>query len=143
MAQDHASETDYSDLLNDLRATQQPAVLAVDDDPGILRLVEHILRNEPLRLSTASTAKEAWHILKTCTPDLVLLDIDMPEIDGYALCKAIREQPRLENVRIIFLTAHAADNEVVIGLDLGADDYITKPFDKTNLIARVHANVRD
>lgn len=115
------------------------SVLVVDDDVRVLRMVQHILELEGYRVLTASDGKTALGILSEEAPDMVLLDIMLPDIDGYVLCQRIRE---FSSVPIIMVTARGNDEEKVAGLDAGADDYVPKPFSAKELVARVRAILR-
>ncbi|MFC1967613.1 response regulator transcription factor [Chloroflexota bacterium] len=114
-------------------------VLVVDDDVRMLRMTQRILELEGYRVVRADKAELALELFDSGTPDLVLLDIMMPLVDGYALCRRIRE---FSQVPIIMVTAKSSDEEKVFGLDMGADDYITKPFSAGELAARVRATLR-
>ena len=115
-------------------------ILAVDDDQDNLTLLAELLRHEGFRVETAMSGEEAIERLKTITPDLVLLDINMPGIGGYETLHEIRKRPKYMSV--IFVSARAESREVVKGLDAGADDYVCKPFDPVELLARVRAQLR-
>ena len=114
-------------------------VLAVDDDIRILRMMERILELENYRVLKASDGESALDIFVGENPDVVLLDVMMPGMDGYAVCRRIRE---FSYVPIIMVTAKDNDEEKVEGLDSGADDYIAKPFPPKELAARVMAVLR-
>lgn len=118
---------------------KKTSILVVDDDVRILRMIQRLLEMEGYRVLTASDGATALDILYEETPNLVLLDIMMPVIDGYTLCKRIRE---FSQIPIIMVTAKGNDEEKVWGLDAGADDYITKPFSAKELAARVRAALR-
>ena len=113
--------------------------LVVDDDVRILRMMQRILELEGYRVHTASNGETALSIFDEQNPDLVLLDIMMPNMDGYAICQNIRE---FSQVPIIMVTAKDNSQEKVEGLDTGADDYITKPFSANELTARIRAVLR-
>jgi len=115
------------------------STLIVDDDIRMLRMMQRILELEGYRVRTASDGKAALDAFDEEDPDLVLLDIMMPDIDGYAICQNIRE---FSQVPIIMVTAKDNNEEKVEGLDTGADDYITKPFAANELMARVRAVLR-
>jgi two-component system KDP operon response regulator KdpE len=119
--------------------TSEPLVLAVDDEPAILRLVRIELTAQGFRVTTASNGAEALRILDEQRPDLVLLDILMDEMSGIEVLRRIRERA---NVPVIFLTAKGRDADKIRGLELGADDYVTKPFHPDELAARVRAVLR-
>jgi DNA-binding response OmpR family regulator len=114
-------------------------ILIVDDEPRYLRLMEANLITEGFQVIKATNGQEAVDIVATQQPDLVLLDIMMPILDGFAACERIRE---FSSVPIIMVTARGEENARVRGLDLGADDYIVKPFSATELLARVRAVLR-
>jgi two-component system, cell cycle response regulator len=115
-------------------------ILAVDDDQDNLTLMALTLRHEGYRVETASSGEEALERLKTLNPDLILLDINMPGIGGYETLSEIRQREKYTSV--IFVSARNNTEDVVKGLDLGADDYLCKPFDPIELIARAKAQLR-
>src|SRR6266702_2525536 len=119
-------------------ATKTP-ILTADDDPQLLRLVSRILQLEDYEVLTASDGKQALEQIEMYMPDLVLLDVMMPKMDGFTVCQRVRE---FSNVPIIIITARGQDQDKVRGLDLGADDYLTKPFSVDELLARVRAVLR-
>lgn len=112
-------------------------VLAVDDDPQSLMMLRQILKNEPLQLDLASSGPEALEAVKKETPDLILLDIMMPGMDGLEVCRQLKANETTRYVPVIFLTALRNAEEMVKGFEAGAVDYITKPFNKLELKARV------
>lgn len=113
-----------------------PTVLLVDDEKDILELLKYNLRKEGMHVITASDGKAALSLMAS-KPDLVVLDVMMPEMDGWEVCKAIRKNPDSAATPIIFLTAKDDEIDEVVGLELGADDYITKPVKVRTFIARV------
>ncbi len=119
--------------------TTEPLVLAVDDEPAILRLVRIELAAQGFRVVTTTNGPDALRLMDEQRPDLVLLDILMEEMSGIEVMRRIRERA---NVPIIFLTAKGRDADKVRGLELGADDYVTKPFHPDELAARVRAVLR-
>lgn len=116
-----------------------PTVLVVDDERNIVQLAKLYLQNDGYRVETASNGRVALDKAQQVSPDLVLLDLMMPEMDGWEVCRQLR---RTGDVPIIVLTARGDDVEKVVGLELGADDYITKPFNPRELVARVRAVLR-
>ena len=114
-------------------------ILVVDDEKRLVSLVESYLLREGYRVVTAYNGKEALTVARREKPDLVVLDLMMPELDGYGFMRAHRAE---QNTPIVLLTARVDDDEKVIGLELGADDYITKPFRPRELVARVRAVLR-
>lgn len=119
-------------------ATEQ-LILAVDDEPAVLRVVKLALSSEGFRVLGASSAQEALSIAESYRPDLALIDIMMPEVDGFELMRSLRERV---NIPIILLTAKRRDSDKVLGLELGADDYVVKPFNPDELVARARAVLR-
>ncbi|HEX5141304.1 MAG TPA: response regulator transcription factor, partial [Dehalococcoidia bacterium] len=117
----------------------EPLILAVDDEPGVLRLIKLELSSQGLRVVTASDGEEAMRIAEQQRPDMVILDIMMPDISGLEVMRRMRER---SSVPIILLTAKDHDQDKVKGLDLGADDYLIKPFNPEELSARVRAVLR-
>jgi two-component system KDP operon response regulator KdpE len=117
----------------------KPCILAVDDDVQVLSLVRDTLEMEGYRVITADSGEAAVAAFEQQPPDLVVLDIMMPGIDGYAVCRRIRSSSQ---VPIIMLTGMGSDEEKVRGLDVGADDYVAKPFSVEELLARVRAVLR-
>jgi len=114
-------------------------VLVVDDDIRVLRMVRRMLEMGGYRVLTAGSGQAALELLEDSSPDLVLLDLMMPDIDGYRVCRHIRE---FSLVPIIMVTARATDEEKVDGFNAGADDYVTKPFSTGELTARIRAVLR-
>ena len=119
--------------------SENKSVLVVDDDPRYLRLVEVNLMAEEYDVRTAMNGQEAVETVAAKQPDLILLDVMMPIMDGFTACERIRE---FSNVPIIILTAKGEERDRVRGLDAGADDYIVKPFSAQELLARVRAVLR-
>lgn len=114
-------------------------VLLVDDEPTILETVENKLRREGYSVFTAATAEDGMRLYRQTKPDLLILDIMLPQRSGFDLCRAIR---RDSSVPIIFLTARASEADRITGFDLGGDDYVVKPFNLSELAARVKAVLR-
>ena len=118
---------------------KKTTILTADDDPQLLRLVARNLQLEEYDVLVASDGKQALEQIEQHAPDLVLLDVMMPRMDGFTVCKRVRE---FSAVPIIIVTARGQDQDKVRGLDLGADDYLTKPFSVDELLARVRAVLR-
>jgi len=117
-------------------------ILIADDDPDILRFVELNLRLEGYEVITAADGEQAVQVARANRPDMVILDVMMPRLDGYQVCQALRQDPQLGGVCIIMLTAKSMSADKVLGLTAGADDYISKPFDPIELVARVKTTLR-
>lgn len=114
-------------------------ILLVDDEQDILEFLSYNLKKEGYEVYTATNGKEAIEIAKKETPDLVILDVMMPDMDGMETCQRIREIPKLKDVMIAFLTARNEDYSQIAGFDVGADDYINKPIKPRVLISRIKA----
>ena len=119
--------------------SKPPSVLIVDDEPNIVLSLQFLMKKTGFEVRTAKDGEEAMAEISRAAPDLVLLDVMMPKIDGFSICKQIRANPEWKDMRIIMLTARGRDVEREKGLALGADDYITKPFSTKDAIARVEA----
>ena len=118
---------------------KKTTILAADDDPQLLRLITRNLQLEGYDVLAASDGQQALELIENNAPDLVLLDVMMPRMDGFTVCYRVRE---FSSVPIIIITARGQDQDKVRGLDLGADDYLTKPFSVDKLLARVRAVIR-
>ena len=117
-------------------------IMAVDDDPEVLDTLGRVLERESFEVSLARSAAEALILLEKRTPSAMILDIMMPGMDGITLCRQLRRDPRFNALPILFLTAKGSTEDVVDGLDAGADDYVVKPFELAELRARIHALLR-
>ncbi len=115
---------------------RQSRILLVDDNPTNLAILEEMLGDE-YRWEAATSGEEALEIAPDFQPDLILLDVMMPGINGYETCRRIRANPALRNVKIVMVSAKALVSERLEGYDAGADDYLTKPFDEKELLAKV------
>jgi len=120
----------------------KPRVLVVDDEEDILELVRYNLSKEGYRVSCVATGEEALDAARKDVPDLILLDLMLPGLDGLEVCRVLRRDPKTSHVPILMLTAKGEDADVVAGLELGADDYVTKPFSPRVLLARTKAVLR-
>lgn len=117
-------------------------ILLVDDEQDILDLIKYNLEKEGFEVATAGNGREGLREAKRFIPDLILLDVMMPEMDGMETCIQIKEQPELKGTLIAFLTARGEDYSQIAGFDAGADDYITKPIKPRVLVSRVKALLR-
>lgn len=117
-------------------------VLVADDDEDIVRFVEVNLRLEGFEVRTASDGEQALHLSYDLIPDLVLLDVMMPRLDGFEVCQRLRADSRTKHITVIMLTAKSLSADKVVGLTAGADDYMIKPFDPLELVARVKSALR-
>lgn len=119
--------------------TDPMQILIVDDEPNILLSLQFLMKKAGYEVRTATDGEQALAEITRAKPDLVLLDVMMPKLDGFTVCQRIRTTPEWHDVRIIMLTARGRDVEREKGLALGADDYITKPFSTKDAIDRVAA----
>lgn len=120
----------------------QEKILIVDDEEHIQELIKYNLQNSGYKVICASNGIEALSLIRKEAPHLILLDVMLPGIDGYEVCKEIRRDNLISNMPIIMITAKGEEFDRVLGLELGADDYITKPFSIRELIARTKAVLR-
>ncbi len=116
-----------------------PQILIVDDEPAVTDLLVYNLRKANFSVLTAATGREALEMAHQAQPDLILLDLMLPEIDGLEVCRELR---KTSSVPIIMITARAEEIDRVVGLELGADDYVSKPFSVRELLARIRAVLR-
>ena len=121
---------------------EKSKILLVDDEQDIIDLVRYNLEKEDFEVFTAANGKQALEVAKAEIPDLILLDVMMPEMDGMEACNELRQLPDLSHVIIAFLTARSEDYSQIAGFDAGADDYITKPIKPRVLVSRVKALLR-
>lgn len=115
----------------------KPKILVVDDEPDALELIEFNLKAAGFDVVTAADGSEALRKARSMAPDLILLDLMLPEVDGLEVCKILRRGDETADIPIMMLTAKAAEMDRVLGLELGADDYVTKPFSPRELVLRV------
>ncbi|MFC1879889.1 response regulator transcription factor [Thermodesulfobacteriota bacterium] len=112
-------------------------ILIVDDEPSIVVPIQFLMEQQGYSVLVAENGEDALDVIYKYKPDLILLDIMLPRIDGYEVCEIVRLNPEYRGIKIIFLTAKGREVEIAKGLSLGADAYITKPFSNTELIAKV------
>ncbi len=118
------------------------SILAVDDDNEVLETLGRVLRHEMHAVTLVTSASKAIEFLNNEIPDLIILDVIMPEMDGVTLCRKLRRDSRFMALPILFLTARGSTEDIVTGLESGADDYIIKPFELLELRARISAVLR-
>jgi len=112
------------------------SVLIVDDESYIVTSLSFVMKSAGFEVASASDGEEALEKVAAMVPDLIILDVMMPKLDGFEVCRVIRENPAWNSVRIIMLTAKGRDSEREKGLALGADDYLTKPFSTRDILQR-------
>ena len=118
-------------------------LLIVDDDPDILELLRYHFSNEGFKVSCVENGEKALKVLKAVTPDLIILDIMLPGIDGLEIIKVIFSNPKTRDIPVIILSARTEETDIIIGMELGASDYVTKPFSVKVLMARARALLRN
>lgn len=119
----------------------KPLIFIVDDIPGNLQVLIHILKQEEYRIAAAGNGHQALDMIPAARPDLVLLDVMMPGMDGFEVCRKVKTNPAAADIPIIFLTAKAETADIVKGFELGAVDYVTKPFNPAELLVRVKTHL--
>lgn len=123
-------------------STNKQKILIVDDEPDIIELIEYNLKKEGYTVFTASNGMEAIQVAKKSIPDLIILDIMMPKLDGIETCRQLRAMPEFKNTFMVFLTARSEEYSEISGFNVGADDYIAKPIKPRALISRINAILR-
>ncbi|WP_233507307.1 response regulator transcription factor [Adhaeribacter pallidiroseus] len=125
-----------------MQNTNQYKVMVVDDDPDITELLQYNLEKEGYEVTTAENGKEALEVAIKFNPDIILMDVMMPVMDGISACRQLREKPEFRETYILFLTARSEEFSEIAAFDAGADDFITKPIKPRALISRLAAHVR-
>jgi two-component system phosphate regulon response regulator PhoB len=125
-----------------MAASLRKKILIVDDEPDVADLVAYNLKTKGFDTETVNDPTHSIGVARTMMPDLVILDVMMPEINGIQICRLLRAEPQLKNVPVIFLTAKVEEDDRVQGLESGADDYICKPFSTNELVLRVQNILR-
>jgi two-component system alkaline phosphatase synthesis response regulator PhoP len=119
-----------------------PRIVIIEDEPDIVQLIRYSFQKDGFQLESFTRGKDGLEYLHRKPADLVLLDIMLPDLDGFEICKRLRADERLKALPVIFLTAKGAEIDRVLGLEIGADDYVVKPFSPRELLARVKAVLR-
>jgi DNA-binding response OmpR family regulator len=114
-------------------------ILIVDDEPNIVVPLEFLMRREGYEVAVAQDGQAALEAIEAMPPDLVVLDVMLPKMSGFEVCRQLRADPRWSGLKILMLTAKGRESEMERGLQLGADAYVTKPFSTRDLVARVRA----
>jgi phosphate regulon transcriptional regulator PhoB len=129
-------------ICSETNVSAQPRILIIEDDKDIIELVRYNLESEGYQASASSDGMAGLAQIRKSAPDLLILDLMLPKLSGLEICKEIRRDERLNRLPILMLTARSDEADRVVGLELGADDYVTKPFSPRELIARVKALLR-
>lgn len=117
-------------------------ILIVDDEPDIVRVVKDVLEGENYHVATARNAVETFKRVKDTKPNLIILDLKLPGIDGLEICRTLKGDEKTRDISIIILSTKTEESDKIVGLEIGADDYVTKPFSSGELAARVKAVLR-
>ena len=125
-----------------MKSENKQLVLIVDDEPNNIRVVGNMLREDDYEIALARSGKEALNRVKSNPVDLILLDIMMPEMDGYEVCEYLRKDPETRDIPVIFLTAKADTDSIIRGFEIGGQDYVTKPFNSSELLTRVRTHLK-
>ena len=121
---------------------EKSIILVVEDDVDILQLVDHNLKSADFHVLTAQDGYQALSLAKKHLPQLVILDLMLPGLDGFEVCKELKRSPTTKNIPVLMLTARGEEVDRIVGLELGADDYVVKPFSPRELVLRVRAILR-
>ncbi len=135
----------YVSLGNEVRYgvnfMEKKQVLVVDDEPHIVHLVSLSLNKDKYEVIPAYSAREALHLIEEKAPDIVVLDLMMPGMNGYEFCNAVKQNPKTKDTPVLILSAKSQMHDKLEAIDVGADDYMTKPFDPMELIRRIKLNL--
>lgn len=130
------------DSMPPLQTSSTKNIVIVDDEPDIVELVSLHLEKAGFKVKTFNEAEGLFNYLKNNVPDLVVLDLMLPDADGFEICKYLKKEEKFSTIPVIMLTARSDEMDKILGLELGADDYVTKPFSPRELVARVKAVLR-
>ncbi len=125
------------DILIDQKKAKKEKILIVEDNEDILMLLKSMLKSKGYRIVTADNGEDALRLAKEEEPQLVLLDLTLPKIDGYSVCRMLKDSESTKYIPVIIITCRSSLEEKILGLEVGADDYIVKPFQKEEVLARV------
>lgn len=128
--------------MKDTSVGNQKKLLLIDDDPNLILLVKDYLEFRGYEVITAENGREALEILESVTPDMIICDVMMPEMDGYSLVSTIRSEPKTSWIPVLFLSAKGQSQDRVKGLNIGADVYMVKPFEPEELVAQVESSLK-
>jgi DNA-binding response OmpR family regulator len=124
---------------NHFQKSRRHSLLLVDDDPEILALLQAKFKDEPFEIFTAAEGESALNMIRTQKPDLIVLDISLPGLSGLEICRSLKADKNTREIPIIMLSARSEEIDRVLGLEFGADDYVTKPFNPQELILRINS----
>lgn len=138
----HLSRNGEWHSMKETSVREQKRLLLIDDDPNLILLVKDYLEFRGYEVITAENGREALEILEQKAPDMIICDVMMPEMDGYAFVKHVRENPKTNSIPVLFLSAKGQSSDRVKGLNTGADVYMVKPFEPEELVAQVEASLK-
>lgn len=124
-----------------MKKKEDVLILIVDDNPQNIQVIGNVISGERYDTGIAMSGREALNFVLKQKPDLILLDIQMPEMNGYEVCQALKKESRTKDIPVIFLTAKTETEDIVKGFDVGGVDYVTKPFNSQELLARIRTHV--
>src|SRR5262245_36453885 len=143
---------EVSQIMGRRRPTETPGAVAsgatagralvVEDETDVAELIRYHLSREGYEVSVVASGTEALRVARETVPDLILLDIMIPQLNGWEICRRIKQEPETRAIPVIMVTGRAEEGDKVLGFEMGADDYVTKPFSPRELVARVRAVVR-
>lgn len=136
------NDTNYMPEMPNVKGTPAKLIVIVDDEPDIVELVSIHLVKAGYKVKSFEDAESLFKFLKANIPDLFILDLMLPDADGFEICKYLKKEEKYSNIPVIMLTARTDEMDKVLGLELGADDYVTKPFSPRELVARVKVVLR-
>jgi DNA-binding response OmpR family regulator len=125
------------------RETMPQKILIVEDEPNIVFPLQFLMERNGYRVAVASTGEDAMSSIRSFVPDLILLDITLPGVDGFEVCQAVRNIPEQQHTKIIFLSAMGRDMDIAKGMAIGGDAYITKPFSNADVVKKVRDLLND
>lgn len=131
-----------NDIMPQMKGSSAKIIAIVDDEPDIVELVSLHLNKGGFKVKSFEDAEGLFKFLKTTMPDLVVLDLMLPDADGFEICKFLKKEEKYSSIPVIMLTARSDEMDKILGLELGADDYVTKPFSPRELVARIKAVLR-
>ena len=137
-----ATSTQQRAKVSTIVAMNSEKILLIEDDADISELVQYNLEREGFKVFTSADGEEGYNLSQKVQPDLIILDLMLPTMDGLSVCRRLRASNLTKDARIVMLTAKGEESDVVVGLEMGADDYVTKPFSPRELVARIRAVLR-
>lgn len=125
-----------------MKASAKPSILIVEDEPEIAALLQEILEKEGMTTTVVGEGKRAIEIASRISPTLIVLDLGLPDASGLDVCRQLKQRGETKQVPVVFLTGRKSEGDIVLGLEMGGDDYVTKPFQPREIVARIKAVIR-